>query len=84
MDPETRRILQGIAATTEENNELLRKMHRSIIVGRIFRVTYWLVILAFAVGAFYLVQPYVEAVGNMVGFSFGESGDFLEFFSKFR
>jgi len=83
MDPEMRRLLQNIAANTEENNTLLRKMHRSMVWGRIFRAIYWLVILALAVGSFYLIQPYIEGAARIFGVDFNGDG-FVEFFRNFR
>ena len=46
----------------EENNALLRKMRRSALLGRIFHILYWVVIFGFSVGAYYLIQPYVDQV----------------------
>ena len=83
MDPEMRRLLQNIAANTEENNVILRKLHRSMIWGRVFRVIYWLVILALAVGSFYFIQPYIEASAGFFGIDFKGDG-FVEFFKNFR
>lgn len=83
MDPEMRRLLQNIAANTEENNELLKKMHRAMVWGRIFKAIYWLLILAFAIGSFYLIQPYIQAAAGFFGIEF--KGDrFVEFFRNFR
>jgi hypothetical protein len=83
MDPEMRRLLQNIAANTEENNVILKKLHRSMIWGRVFTTIYWVAILALAVGSFYLIQPYIEAAAGFFGIEFKSSG-FVEFFQKFR
>lgn len=60
MTPEERQILIQTHRMVEENNKLLRKMHRAAIWGRIFHFLYWAVIIGLSVGAYYFVQPYVD------------------------
>lgn len=84
MDQETKKLLQTIVENTEENNVLLRKLHRSIVWGRVFRVAYWLILIALALGAFYIIQPYVEAIANFTGFKVGGQEGIIEFFKNFR
>lgn len=61
-DPKEKKLLVRIAALTEENNRLLRKMRTSQIVGRVMTILYWLVILGFGVGLYYIIQPYLQEV----------------------
>ena len=67
MTPEERQLLIQTHRMTEENNKLLRKMHRSAIWGNIFRFLYWGVIIALSVGAYYFIQPYIEQVPGLYG-----------------
>jgi hypothetical protein len=62
MNPEERKILEENLALTKENNEMLRSLKRGMLLGRIFRIGYWLVIAGVAVGAYYYVEPYVGAL----------------------
>lgn len=67
MNPEERQLLIQTHRLVEENNELLRKMRRSALVGRIFRVLYWVIVIGLSVGAYYFIQPYVENLQNATG-----------------
>ncbi len=62
MDPNTNQLLRSILEQVEENNKLLKKMHRSVIVGRVFRIIYWVVIIGVAFGSYYFIQPYIDGV----------------------
>ena len=84
MDDETKKLLQTIAEGTQENNTLLRKMYRSIVWGRIFRIGYWLIIIGLALGAFYVIQPYIEAIAGFTGFKVSGQEGIIEFFKNFR
>ena len=83
MDPEMKKLLETIVENTQENNVLLKKMHRSILWGRFFKIAYWVVLLALAMGAFYIIQPYVEAIGNLT-VAGTNGGGIIEFFKNFR
>lgn len=56
MDPDSKRLLELV----EENNRLLRALHRSMRVGRVLRVIYWILIMGTALGAFYFLQPLID------------------------
>lgn len=65
MDPDIERLESQIEENRkllEENNHILRKLHRSVIWGRIFKIIYWVVIIGVAIGAFYFIQPYIESL----------------------
>ncbi len=67
MSPEERQLLIQTHRMVEENNALLRKMHRSALVGRIFSILYWVIIIGLSVGAFYFIQPYVNQIQGLYG-----------------
>ena len=65
IDVEQQGHLERLVKLAEENNKLLRKLHRSLMVGRTFRILYWLVIIGAAFGALYFLQPYLESVQGL-------------------
>ncbi len=67
MEPEEKELLKRTLALEEENNSILRSMYRSMRLTRIFHIVYWIVIIGSAVGAYYLIQPYIEAVTGAYG-----------------
>ncbi len=76
MSPEEKELLKRAVALGEENNEILRGMQRSMRIQRFVRIAYWIFIVGSAVGAYYLIQPYLE---SLVGF-YGGAGDLLNSF----
>lgn len=62
MTPEEKELLERVAELSEENNKMLRSMVRSMKIARIMSIVYWVFIIGSAVGAFYLIQPYVEGL----------------------
>jgi len=64
MNPEEKELLQRTVALSEENNDMLRKIQRSMRLGRAMTLIYWFFIIGSAVGAYYLVQPYIEQISS--------------------
>ncbi len=60
MDPEERELLQRSVALAEENNKMLHSMVRSQRIASIFRAIYWVFIIGSAIGAYYVLQPYLS------------------------
>ena len=60
MDPESKKLLEDTFRLAEENNNLLRSMKRSMQMARVMSILYWVFIIGSAVGAYYLIQPYVD------------------------
>ncbi len=67
MSPEEKELLNNIIEKVEENNDMLRSMQRSMKWARIMSTIYWVFIIGSAVGAYYLIQPYIEAVTSAYG-----------------
>ncbi|MFA5889059.1 MAG: hypothetical protein WCW47_02420 [Candidatus Paceibacterota bacterium] len=67
MSPEEKELLKRSVQLAEENNDILRSMRRSMRLGRIMSIIYWAVIIGSAVGALYLVQPYLETLMGIYG-----------------
>ncbi len=62
MTPEEKILLNKAFELAEENNKMLRALTRSMKIARIMSAVYWIFIIGSAVGAFYLIQPYIEGV----------------------
>ena len=62
MSPEERKLLERAVALSEENNDILRSMRRSMRLGNIMTLLYWVFIIGSAVGAYYLIQPYISQI----------------------
>jgi len=71
MDPELKKLVRENLELSKENNEILKKMHRGAVWGRVFRILYWVIILGAMFGAYYVLQPFidslVEAYKNLMG-----------------
>ena len=62
MDPEIKELLRRNIKLSEENNTLLKKMHRSAEWAKFFRSIYWLFIIAAGIVSYYYAQPYIAKV----------------------
>lgn len=60
MTPDERAMLQRVAEMVQENNDLLRKMRRSQQWASLWRGIYWVVIVGSAIGAYWVIQPYID------------------------
>jgi hypothetical protein len=67
MTPEERELLKRSVVLGEENNDILRSMRRSMRLARIMSIMYWVVIVGSAVGAYYLIQPYIDSITGAYG-----------------
>lgn len=62
MTPEERNLLEQTYKFAEENNKLLIKIWRTHRFSLVLRILYWVVIIGVSFGAFYLIQPYIDAI----------------------
>ncbi|OGI89410.1 hypothetical protein A2911_02475 [Candidatus Nomurabacteria bacterium RIFCSPLOWO2_01_FULL_40_15] len=65
MDPESQKLLEENLALSKENNEMLHSIRRSMRMARFMSILYWVFIIGSAVGAFYLIQPYIEQLKDV-------------------
>ncbi len=78
MQPDEKELLKRTLALEEENNGILRSMQRSMRLARFMSILYWVFIIGSAVGAYYLIQPYIDALSGAYGgakTSFGDNVD---------
>ena len=64
MDAESKKLLEDTFALAQENNKILHSMKRAMWLGRVMSIVYWALIIGSTIGAYYLIQPYVDAVSN--------------------
>ena len=81
MTPEERSLLERTYAFAKENNELLCSMRRRARIGTILRIFYWVIIIGASLGAYYLIQPYMEFLKG-VGGQMGNNVDTIKEFSQ--
>ncbi|MBA3733402.1 hypothetical protein H0W91_03445 [Patescibacteria group bacterium] len=67
MTPEEKELLKKTAALAEESNSILRSIQRSMRLARIMTFIYWIFIIGSAIGAYYLIQPYVDQIIHLYG-----------------
>ena len=67
MTPEEKELLKRSVALGESNNDILRAMQRSMRISRFMSFIYWVFIIGSAIGAYYLIQPYVESATGAYG-----------------
>ncbi len=65
MSPEERELLNKSLTLAEENNKLLHSLVRGARIQRILMVVYWVFIIGSAVGAYYVIQPYLGELINI-------------------
>jgi hypothetical protein len=75
MNPDEKKLLEDTARLSQENNLMLKKVYNHLMMGRIFRIIYWVVIIGASVGAFYLIQPYIDSLKSAMGSDAGTSSD---------
>jgi len=75
MTPEEKSLLERTYKMTEENNAILRSIRRSARLSTIFKVIYWAVIIFVSIGAYYVIQPYMnlmlKTIDSLGGISSG-------------
>jgi hypothetical protein len=59
MTPEERELLNRSVTLAQDNNEMLRSIKRSMRLQRIMSILYWVFIVGSAIGAYYVLQPYL-------------------------
>jgi len=67
MSPEEKELLKRSVDLAEDNHNMLRSMRRSMHISSILTLIYWIVIIGSAIGAYYLIQPYVDQIVKTYG-----------------
>ncbi len=56
--------LDRMLKLTEENNKILRSLHRTQTVSSIIRILYWTLIIASLGGAYYFIKPMISSLAG--------------------
>lgn len=82
MTPEERKLLEKTLQLTLENNLILHKQQRAARWSRMFHVVYWMGIIGASLGAYYLIQPYVDQIKELYSEVRGGAGALQEMTQK--
>ncbi|MCK5022092.1 MAG: hypothetical protein KAR54_02495 [Candidatus Pacebacteria bacterium] len=66
MDSEEKQMLKESLKTIKENRQILNKIKKGMLWGRISRIIYWVIIVGISLGAYYYVQPFVDSARETV------------------
>jgi hypothetical protein len=64
LESNEEKLLEETLKMEKENNKMLHTLYQSMIWGRVFRIFYWMLILASLIGSYYVAQPYIEKILN--------------------
>jgi len=78
METEDKIKLQRALELSEENNKMLKSLVRGMRWAKLLRVIYLVVIIGSAIGAFYLIEPYLKEAAT----SYGSIKDSINNFSN--
>jgi hypothetical protein len=78
MSPEEKELFKRSISLAEQNNDILRSIQRSMRIARFMSMLYWVFIIGSAIGAYYIIQPYLE---QLIGI-YGSAGDVLDSFKN--
>ena len=84
MSPEEKELFKKSIALAEENNDILRSMQRSMRLARLMTILYWLFIIGSAVGAYYLIQPYIQAISGAANGAKSSFSDLSSMIDNFK
>jgi hypothetical protein len=62
MEDDDKKILEKLLHISEQNNRLLRRMRREVLIARYIHVFYWLIILGIGFVSYNYLKPYL---GNL-------------------
>ena len=60
MEEDLKKILEENLEISRQSLKILKGIRRSNRISAVFKVFYWLVIIASVVGAYYYLQPYIK------------------------
>lgn len=79
MTPEEHKMLLETREMVEENAKILKSIQLSNRAGLALKVIYWVVILGASFGAYYFIQPYIDAIkGSVTGIPANETSSITE------
>jgi len=67
VDEEDKKLLVRAVELSEENNKMLLSIRRGMRISRVMSLLYWVLIIGSAIGAFYVVQPFLDSLTEAYG-----------------
>jgi len=80
MEPEEKEMLKKTLELSQENNQLLHSVKRSMFWGKVVSIIYWVVIIGATIGLYYYIQPYLDNAVNAYGDVKVDLKDFTDLF----
>jgi len=78
MDEEVKKLIEENLELSKENSKLLRKVHGILRLNQIMRISYWVIIILIAIGAFYFIQPFLDGLLGAYGIDSSSIGNLLK------
>lgn len=66
MNEEDRILLHDLQKTVDENQKILKGIRSHHRMATLFKIIYWMVILAIIFGAYYFAKPVIDSVGDTI------------------
>jgi hypothetical protein len=79
MDVEEKVKLQKVLDLTQENHKMLKSLHQSLVLQRIWGSLYWIAAIGAAIASYYYLEPYIqqmEALYKTLSETTGQAGLF--------
>ena len=67
MPDEEKEILEQTYELAKDTNDKVSRLYRSYKWGRAFKIFYWVAIIGLSLGAYWLIQPYIEQLSQVYG-----------------
>ncbi|MEX2052359.1 MAG: hypothetical protein WD991_01515 [Candidatus Paceibacterota bacterium] len=84
MSPEEKELLTKSLELAEENNKILKALHKHMRIRRALSIAYWVLVIGLAVGAFYFLEPFVQQIQDAYGGARSNLDSFNTFFQNFN
>jgi hypothetical protein len=58
----TEELVQETYDLAQENHNILKQLQSSVRWKRYFKISYWIIIISLAMGAYYYIQPAIDKI----------------------
>jgi hypothetical protein len=62
MDDDDRKTLARLLHISEQNNRILRRIRREMVLVRLLHLSYWFLILGLGILGYYYLTPYISNI----------------------
>lgn len=66
VDEGIKQLLRENLEVSQESLKILKKINRDRILGNIFNIVKWTIIIGVSIGAYYYFQPYLEQTTSLL------------------